>query len=409
MAARKEEEEEEVQDRLSSRHRFVPSEELRKRLEARGRRASQWGRPDVRGIPEENDALLQSAALPRAAPAEGVSCPPPPPPISRPAAAATTAAGATTMATEFCVCNCDSLSAALELGSGALVLNFANESTPGGRYRSGGRAQEEDLCRLLPQLAPSLEDAARQEPTRQPAQPGSDSCTGSGWYPIPPGTALVSRDLVVAREPGSYRLLLPSATSSSSSSSSSSATPKPPPPLHMEAPVTTVITAAMPCGLADRRPRGGWLAPGGEWADTVRLRIRSVLHAAREENRRRRRGRRGASAPAAGATPAPDANDSVDLVLGAFGCGAFGNPAGPVAAIFRELLTSHEFRPGGGGSSVGSSSSSSDDTIDDGYDDDDDDDDDGGGWWLRRVVFAIIDPVGTGNLLPFRKELKGMV
>ena len=80
------------------------------------------------------------------------------------------------MATEFCVCNCDSLSAALELGSGALVLNFANESTPGGRYRSGGRAQEEDLCRLLPQLAPSLEDAARQEPTRQP---GSDSCSDS--------------------------------------------------------------------------------------------------------------------------------------------------------------------------------------------------------------------------------------
>ena len=32
------------------------------------------------------------------------------------------------------------------------------------------------------------------------------------------------------------------------------------------------------------------------------------------------------------------------LVLGAFGCGAFGNPAGPVAAAFRAQLAAPEFR-----------------------------------------------------------------
>ena len=58
------------------------------------------------------------------------------------------------------------------------------------------------------------------------------------------------------------------------------------------------------------------------------------------------------------------------LILGAFGCGAFGNPAQPVAAIFREQLASPEFRGA-----------------------------------FARVVFAIIDPMGTGNLRPFREEM----
>ena len=74
-------------------------------------------------------------------------------------------------------------------------------------------------------------------------------------------------------------------------------------------------------------------------------RIRSVLHAARL-----------AGHP--------------NLVLGAFGCGAFGNPAGPVAAVFRQQLLSPEFRG-----------------------------------LFRIVAFAVLDPVGTGNLKPFRKEM----
>ena len=51
-------------------------------------------------------------------------------------------------------------------------------------------------------------------------------------------------------------------------------------------------------------------------------------------------------------------------------CGAFGNPAGPVAACFREHLMSPEFRGA-----------------------------------FAQVVFAVLDPLGTGNLGPFRREL----
>ena len=59
-----------------------------------------------------------------------------------------------------------------------------------------------------------------------------------------------------------------------------------------------------------------------------------------------------------------------NLVLGAFGCGAFGNPAGPVATIFRRELASAQFRGA-----------------------------------FETVVFAVLDPMGTGNPGPFRKEL----
>lgn len=84
--------------------------------------------------------------------------------------------------TEVCCANVDTLTAALLLGD-ASALSFANADIPGGRYRSGGLAQEEDLCRLLPQLYPALK-----------ATP----------YPIPPGTVLVARDLLALRKPGTY-------------------------------------------------------------------------------------------------------------------------------------------------------------------------------------------------------------
>ena len=49
------------------------------------------------------------------------------------------------------------MSAALTLGNGAAALCFANAYKPGGGYRRGSIAQEEDLCTLLPQLISSLE------------------------------------------------------------------------------------------------------------------------------------------------------------------------------------------------------------------------------------------------------------
>lgn len=199
--------------------------------------------------------------------------------------------------TQVCVCNVDTVTAAVALGDAA-ALSFANATTPGGRYRHGGLAQEEDLCRLLPQLYHSI-SAAR-------------------CYPIQPGTALVTAGLESIRLPGTYRLR-PSAGR------------------------CAVLTAAMPCGTAGRRPAGGWLR--SSWAADVTLRIRSVLHAAKRSGQ-------------------------PNLVLGAFGCGAFGNPARPVAALFREQLQAPEFRGA-----------------------------------FAVVVFAVLDPRGTGNLRPFKEEL----
>ena len=237
--------------------------------------------------------------------------------------------------TEICVAHVDSLTAGLVLGD-ACVLNFANATTPGGRYTHGGRAQEEDLCRLLPQLYPSLLAASgrkgenRQvkktaDVTEKGGKDGNDSVntgqravTPTRAYPIPPDTALVTRGLAMVRCPGTYGLCASLGE-------------------------CTVVSAAMPCGVADRRPKGGWM--GSEWSVDVAVRIRAVLYAAAQTRH-------------------------TNLVLGAFGCGAFGNPAGPVAAIFRQQLKAPEFRGA-----------------------------------FSRVVFAVLDPLGTGNLLPFRREL----
>ena len=83
------------------------------------------------------------------------------------------------------------------------------------------------------------------------------------------------------------------------------------------------------------------------WAEDVSERIRTVLHAAKSTKH-------------------------ANLVLGAWGCGAFGNPTAPVAALFKKHLASEEFRGA-----------------------------------FEHVVFAILDPLGTGNLGPFKKEFGG--
>jgi len=191
--------------------------------------------------------------------------------------------------TEFCCANIDTLSAALEVGD-ACALNFAHPEVPGGGYRRNARAQEEDLCRLLPQLYPSLKDAE---------------------YPIKPDSALLTKNLVAVREVGTYNLTKTLGTCS-------------------------IITAAMPIGPV--RPKSGW--EGSDWEKDVLQRIRAVMNASR-------------------------ISGHDNLILGAFGCGAFGNPPRQVARLFRELLTS-EYRG-----------------------------------VFKTVVFAIIDPWGTGNLNAF--------
>lgn len=188
----------------------------------------------------------------------------------------------------------DTLSAALALGESSAALNFANAYHPGGGYKIGAQAQEEDLCRLLPQLIHSLE------------------CVK---YPIAEykGECLVTRGLMAVRQVGTYQLCQCQG-------------------------LVNILTAAMPCGDAGR--------PGQQsWKETVSLRIRGVLHAAK-------------------------VSGFTKLVLGAWGCGAFGNPPGLVSKLFRSHLCSPEFRGA-----------------------------------FSDVVFAIVDPRGDGNFKPFKYEI----
>lgn len=171
-------------------------------------------------------------------------------------------------ATRLCVVNADTVTAALAIGD-ACFLNFANESTPGGLYRRGARAQEEAVCQQIPQLCSALEAVKETA------------------YPLEPGTALLTLGLPVVRRGGTLELCASLGE-------------------------VNIISAAMPC-----RDPGGDVEPG--WGETVALRIRAVLKAGLRSGK-------------------------PNLVLGAFGCGMFGNPPVLVARIFEQQLSSAEFR-----------------------------------------------------------------
>merc|ERR1711990_1241388 len=97
----------------------------------------------------------------------------------------------------------------------------------------------------------------------------------------------------------------------------------------------------MPCGKHGK--------PGSKkWTQTAHIRMRGVLHAAKTSG-------------------------FTKLVLGAWGCGAFGNPPDLVARIFREQLCSPEFRGA-----------------------------------FDEILFAIVDPKGDGNYRSFVWEMKAI-
>jgi len=203
--------------------------------------------------------------------------------------------------TRLSVANIDTASALRALhergpgGAEPVALNFANARQPGGGYLNGARAQEEDLCRLMPPLFNSLKRLK---------------------YPIAVDAAHYTHTLL-CRASGNYQLTSPLRVA--------------------------LISAAMPDLKVERRLAHDEAA----WAETVSTRIRTVLATAREEGH-------------------------TSLVLGAFGCGAFANPAHKVAHLFAIELASGEFRGE-----------------------------------FEEVLFAIVDPKrsDSGNLATFAKVM----
>ena len=98
---------------------------------------------------------------------------------------------ATASPTRIAVADCDTVTAAIALAQRAAagapppaVLNFANASQRGGGYITGARAQEEDLCRVIPALYSALQQLV---------------------YPLDPATVPAS-SVAICRAPGTYAM-----------------------------------------------------------------------------------------------------------------------------------------------------------------------------------------------------------
>lgn len=216
-----------------------------------------------------------------------------------------------------------------------LVLNLASATSPGGGFLNGALAQEESLC-YRTSLSLSLH---------------------ATHYPLPTLSALYTPHVLVLRSSlSASHALLPSAIPNPNSSSN-------PPSLPL---ISTLTLAALqrPKTTKPTKPPTSPLPPHhphyAHPADrtTTKHKIRLLLRTAAAHGHTR-------------------------LVLGALGCGVFGNPPREVARCFREVFAEDEFA---------------------------------GGWW-EDVVFAVMDNVrdgdggegGSGNYGVFWRELEGVV
>ena len=220
--------------------------------------------------------------------------------------------------TKIRVINSDTIDAALDLSSTShsnvpvCILNLANAETPGGGFRHGAMAQEEALC-----YRSSLYLTLKRK-----------------YYPIPDKAAIYSPSILIVRENASTHELLDFRDPS-------------------QLPVLSVVGAAAICQpeLVRSRSTGRPTYKHGEdralTAEKMRVILRSTI-------RRRHR----------------------QIILGAMGCGAFGNPNDEVAALWSRVLQEPEFS---------------------------------GGWW-KDVVFAVFDtqPAPGSNYQVFFDQLDGL-
>ena len=224
------------------------------------------------------------------------------------------------------VLNVDSIDAALELSTrhtekgGApriekpvLILNMANAYHSGGGWLGGAQAQEEALC-----YRSSLSFTLKNR-----------------FYPIPIDGGLYSPTVIIIRH-------------SMASGHGLLDLDKP-----EKLPVVSVVSVAAVRGPVIARDHdGNERYKNIEDRTLMKQKMRTVLRIAAKNGHRR-------------------------LVLGALGCGAFGNPKEEVVECWRETLREHELS---------------------------------GGWW-EEIVFAVLDggtSQGLGNFQTFLKGLDGL-
>lgn len=179
--------------------------------------------------------------------------------------------------------NIDTFNKAREFGSLGACLNMASDKKPGGGFWGGSRAQEESLCRrsnLILSIASFTEYGQKEFGSQFPKE--------DGRYPLRKFEGIYSPCVNVYRN-SIYEYL-------------------------QEPYITNVISVA-----ALRHPRTdskGLLVP--EDAEIDKEKIRLILRIA-------------------------IAGRHSKLVLGAFGCGAFGTPPAEMARLFKEVLEEPEF------------------------------------------------------------------
>lgn len=218
--------------------------------------------------------------------------------------------------TRIRVINCDSIDAALALTSSApnnrhpCVLNMANANSAGGGWEHGALAQEEALC-----YRTSLSKTLKKH-----------------YYPLPHKGGIYSPFLLVIRNNlrSGHHLL------------------------DLSSPATLPVISAVSVAAVCRPPtttdaNGVQKYTSGHDRTLMEEKMRVILRMAVK-------------------------NGHKQIVLGAFGCGAFANPRQEVAKMWAAVLKEAEFA---------------------------------GGWWTD-VVFAVLDD-GKGNLLTFQKELDGLL